>query len=276
MQIALAQMTSRRDVEENLETCRRMCVESAEHGASWILFPENAPFLGKDSEKFEVAQGLDGPMIAAYQEMARANDLWVTVGGFPEATDDPRQTYNTQVMIDPAGRIDAVYRKMHLFDAVVDSETAYRESDHVRAGEEIVTTTVHAGEESFVVGLTTCYDLRFPELYRRLIEAGSTVLTVPSAFTLQTGRDHWHPLLQARAIENQAWVLAPDQFGHHFGKRWSYGHSVAYDPWGRQIACASDRIGVSYCEIDADYVEEVRRRMPCQEHRRLGVNEAGE
>lgn len=270
MRIALAQMTSRRDVDENIDTCRQMCSQAASANAGWILFPENAPFLGRDSEKFEVAQDLDGPMITAYREMANTHGIWVTVGGFPEATDNPKKTYNTQVMIGPNGTIEAVYRKMHLFDAEVDSETAYKESDHVRGGDEIVTCQLDYQDESFLVGLSICYDLRFPEFYRKLVEAGADVLTVPSAFTLQTGRDHWHPLLQARAIENQCWVLAPDQFGHHFGKRWSYGHSVTYDPWGRQIACASDRIGVTYCEIDAQLLSEVRRRMPCQSHRRIG------
>lgn len=269
MQIALAQMTSNRDVDANLALSAEMCAEAAAHGAGWILFPENAPFLGKDSEKFEVAQGLDGPMISAYREMATKHGFWITVGGFPEATDNPKQTFNTQVMIGPTGNIAAVYRKMHLFDAVVDSETSYRESDHVRSGDELVLCELEHGDESFTVGLTICYDLRFPELYRKLTKSGANVLTVPSAFTLQTGRDHWHPLLQARAIENQAWVVAPDQFGHHFGKRWSYGHSVVYDPWGRRVSCASDRIGLNYAEISVDLVEEVRGRMPCQSHRRI-------
>jgi predicted amidohydrolase len=264
-------MTSNRDVDANLALSASMCAEASTRGVAWIVFPENAPFLGKDSEKFEVAQGLDGPMIDAYREMATRHGMWVTVGGFPEATDDPKMTFNTQVMIDASGSIAGVYRKMHLFDAIVDSQTAYKESDHVRPGDDLVMVDMEHAGERFRVGLTICYDLRFPELYRRLRAQGADVVTVPSAFTLQTGRDHWHPLLQARAIENQCWVVAPDQFGHHFGKRWSYGHSVVYDPWGRRVACASDRIGVTYTEIDRELVETVRERMPCENHRRLGV-----
>jgi predicted amidohydrolase len=117
--------------------------------------------------------------------------------------------------------------------------------------------------------LTVCYDLRFPELYRGLVDRGAKILTVPSAFTLQTGRDHWHPLLRARAIENQCWVLAPAQFGHHFGRRWSYGHTCVYDPWGHLVACASDRVGLIYADVDMGYLDEIRRKMPCLEHRRF-------
>lgn len=268
---ALVQTTSGRDVEANIETCRDLARAAANDGADWILFPENASFLGADRERDAVAEPIEGPTVDAYRTMARNLNVWITLGGFPEQYDGPEDggnNYNTQLLIAPDGDIVATYRKMHLFDARVDSETAYCESDYVRAGHEIVTARVEIAGVDLKVGLTTCYDLRFPELYRALTERESTIITVPSAFTLQTGRDHWHPLLRARAIENQVYVLAPDQFGHHFGKRWSYGHSTAYDPWGTCLVDAPDRECYTIAQIDLEYLERIRQRMPVSSHRR--------
>lgn len=274
MRVALIQMCSGRDVEANLERCRSLGRQAfEERGADWVLFPENAPFLGADAEKLEVSEPLDGPIVQAFGDLADGRG-WVTLGSFPERLaptagqgrrDQKERSYNTQVMIAPCGDIHAVYRKLHLFDVEVEGGRSYRESDHVAPGEEVVVTEPPAPP----VGLSICYDLRFPELYRRQVAAGAEILTVPSAFTLQTGRDHWHPLLQARAIENQCWVLAPNQWGHHFGDRWSYGHSAIYDPWGRRVACASAREGLVVADIDADYTHQVRRRMPVADHVRV-------
>ncbi|MFB6351439.1 MAG: carbon-nitrogen hydrolase family protein [Bradymonadaceae bacterium] len=266
MRVSLVQLNSTRDVDDNLTTCQRLAEQAADRGTDWILFPENAPFLGGDGEKAEVAESLDGPMVEHFAAIAEAADAWVTLGSFPEQIDGER-TYNTQVLFDPSGQQVEVYRKIHLFDVDVEGGRTFRESDHVEGGSELAWTDVETGGEQFRTGLTICYDLRFPELYRQLVDRGATVLTVPSAFTLQTGRDHWHPLLQTRAIENQSWVLAPNQWGHHFGHRSSYGHSSVYDPWGRRVACASDRETVVHADIDADYLEEVREQMPCLEHR---------
>lgn len=269
MKVALAQLNSARDVHNNIEVCQRLTEDAASRGVDWLLFPENAPFLGKDREKLDVAEPLDGPMVGAFREMARDAGLWLTLGSFPEVSPSPDHTYNTQVLLTPEGQTHSVYRKMHLFDVTVDQKRSYCESDTIKPGEELVCATIEAGEESAVVGQTICYDLRFPELYRTLVARGATVLTVPSAFTLQTGRDHWHALLRARAIENQAYVLAPDQWGDHFGTRASYGHTVVYDPWGQRLACAPDKVCLITAELDLDYLEDVRQRMPSLEHRRL-------
>lgn len=269
MRIAMGQLTSTRDVEANLDTCRAQSASAADAGARWMLFPENAPFLGKDSEKPPVAEAIDGPIVAAFQEMASKHAMYVTVGSFPEKIEGSPKTFNTQLLIDPSGAVTAVYRKIHMFDVDVEGGISYRETDGVVPGDDVVTGTVEVDGTPTTVGLSVCYDLRFPELYRALVADGAKILLVPSAFTLQTGRDHWHPLLQARAIENQCWVIAPGQFGHHFGRRWSYGHSVVYDPWGHRVACASDRVGVTFADIDLDLVADVRKRMPCLEHRRL-------
>jgi predicted amidohydrolase len=270
MQIALAQLNSTRELDANLETSRRMAHRASDRGADWLLFPENAPFLGSDGEKAEVAEPIDGPIVDHYRRLARQGDFWVTLGSFPEQSDDPERTYNTQLLISPDGEIASIYRKLHLFDVDVEGGRSFRESDHVKGGSEVVTTRLTGGEREVTAGLTICYDLRFPELYRELVGRGAEILTVPSAFTLQTGRDHWHPLLQARAIENQCWVLAPNQWGHHFGDRSSYGQSAVYDPWGRRVACASDRQTIIFADIDLEQTDTIRREMPCLDHPRLG------
>lgn len=269
MIVSLCQLCSTRDVEDNLDTCRRLAESSYERGADWILFPENAPFLGSDADKLAVAEPLEGSIVDAYRSMARDFDVRVTLGSFPETSPDDDRTFNTQVQIASDGSIEAVYRKIFLFDVSVEGGREYRESAHVRPGDEIVTTSFEVDGSSPTIGLTICYDLRFPSLYRRYaVDHGAEVVTVPSAFTLQTGRDHWHPLLRARAIENQCWMLAPNQWGHHHGDRWSYGHSSIYDPWGQRVACASDGPGIVTADIDLGAVERVRRDMPCLEHAR--------
>lgn len=275
MKISLVQLCSTRDLERNLRRCRELAERAADDGAEWILFPENAPFLGKDAEKLAVAETIDGAIVEHFRAIARDADCWVSLGSFPEVSDHRGRTYNTQVLLTPTGETAATYRKIHLFDVDVEGGRSYRESDSVASGENLVTASVSGNDGDHTVGLSVCYDLRFPELYRALAHEGATVLTVPSAFTLQTGRDHWHPLLQARAIENQAYVLAPNQWGNHFGRRSSYGHSVVYDPWGRMIACAPDTECVVTAELDFDYLQDVRQRMPSLTHRRVGLDVPG-
>lgn len=277
MKVALAQLSSRRDVDHNLATCRRLAEQAFADGADWLLFPENAPFLGRDREKLAVAEPIDGPIVDHFRALARDGDCWVTLGSFAEASDSPDRTHNTQLLIAPDGEVAAVYRKIHLFDVEVEGGRSFRESETIAPGDEPVTATIDAGAwGSRITGLTICYDLRFPELYRALSARGAEAVTVPSAFTLQTGRDHWHPLLQARAIENQCYVLAPNQWGHHFGDRASYGHSAIYDPWGRMLACAPDTEAVVTARLDFDYLADVRQRMPCLSHRRLsGAQDGG-
>ncbi|QDG54257.1 carbon-nitrogen hydrolase family protein [Persicimonas caeni] len=273
MKVSLVQLCSTRALERNLTRCRQLAEQAAGEGADWILFPENAPFLGKDADKLAVAETIDGTIVDQFRAIARDTGCWVGLGSFPEISPDASRTYNTQVLLDPAGQTSAVYRKIHLFDVDVEGGRNYRESDSVAAGQSPVTATVAAPDGDHTVGLSVCYDLRFPELYRKLVARGASVLTVPSAFTLQTGRDHWHPLLQARAIENQCYVLAPNQWGNHFGQRSSYGHSAIYDPWGRMLACAPEKECIVTAELDFEYLQDVRQRMPCLTHRRVGPDD---
>jgi predicted amidohydrolase len=185
-------------------------------------------------------------------------------GGFPERSLDPDRPHNTSVVISPAAEITAVYRKIHLFDVELGSES-YRESKATSPGTEVVSAAV----EGFEVGLSICYDLRFPELYRRLVERGAEVLTVPAAFTLNTGKEHWHVLLRARAIESQCYVLAAAQWGNHPGGRATYGHALICDPWGTVIAEASDRVGFASARLERAFLQSVRARVPALGHRRL-------
>ena len=265
MFIALAQLCSTPDIPQNLATCRRLLTQAVAHGAQWVLFPENAPYLGRDRDKLAVAQTLEGEMVTAFQEMAKTSGCWVTLGSFPEVSKSPDHTYNTQVQISPEGEICAVYRKIHLFDVTLPSGGELKESGSILPGEELVCTSLGPWQ----VGLSICYDLRFPELYRALVDKGAQVLTVPSAFTQETGQAHWHTLLRARAIENQCYVVAPNQWGEHLPGRVSYGQSVIIDPWGGRLACAAEGEGLAFATLDLEGLERVRRRMPCLGHRRL-------
>lgn len=264
----LVQLCSTPEIEANLARARARILECAREGASWALLPENAPFLGRDREKLPHAEAIGGPITQAYQAMAREAGVWLSVGSIPEVGPDPQHTRNTQLLLDPAGEIVAIYRKIHLFDA--DTEDAsYRESGSITAGDALVSADVVVGEAALHVGLSICYDLRFPELYRALVARGAQALTVPSAFTVPTGRAHWLALLQARAIENQCFVLAPDQTGEHCPGRASFGHTVAYDPWGRQLGVLPEGEGVLMVSLDLGELARVRRAMPCQQHRKF-------
>ena len=262
MRIAIAQVNATRDIDHNLARCADLAKRAADQGARWILFPENAPYLGRDRDKLAVAQPLDGSMVEAFQTLATTHKSWITLGSFPEVSPSPDHTYNTQVLIAPDGSVAAVYRKRFLFDIDLPGGPTLRESDSILPGDAFVVADVTDPDDpsaTYRVGLSICYDLRFPEHYRRLtLEHGAQVLTVPSAFTLETGRAHWHALLRARAIENQAYVLAPDQVGPHGQGRASFGGSVAYDPWGDCLACVPDGEGVIMAELSLERLAQVR------------------
>ncbi|RAL25348.1 hydrolase [Lujinxingia litoralis] len=276
MRVALAQIASTRDIEANLKTCRRLAEDAVEQGAGWVIFPECAPFLGPDRDKLPVAETLQGSQIQTFQALARELQAAITVGSFAERSPDPTRTFNTQVHITPAGDIAAVYRKIHLFDARVDGDLTLTESASVVGGQDAVLTAVQVQGEEAKVGLTICYDLRFPELYRELAFRGAEMLTVPSAFTRPTGQAHWHTLLRARAIENQTFVLAPNQWGHHYGTRASFGNSVIYDPWGECLGCLEEGDGVVVADLNLERQREVRQKMPVLTHQRRGLSAPGQ
>jgi predicted amidohydrolase len=265
---AAAQMSSQGDVGANLDRVAALIGEAAGRGAALVLLPENFAFLGDEEGKRALAEdldALDGPIARRLSEAARAHRVTVLAGGMPERSGDRDRPFNTCAVFGPDGRLAARYRKIHLFDVDL-AERRYRESAATAAGEAPV-VAVAAG---FQVGLSICYDLRFPELYRALAAAGAEVLVVPAAFTVTTGKDHWHVLLRARAIESQCYVVAAAQWGKHPGGRLTYGKSCVIDPWGEVIAQSSEGEGVILAPIDRGYLGRVRESLPSLRHRRLG------
>jgi predicted amidohydrolase len=272
--VAAVQMSSQTDVAKNLDRAAELVAEAARRGARLVLLPENFAFLGgAEEERRTIAEDLgaeapgapSGPIARRLAEMARSHGIWVVGGGMPERSTDRDRPYNTCVVFSPEGRLAGRYRKIHLFDVEL-AERSYRESAMSSAGREPV--TLSAGGLS--VGLSICYDLRFPELYRALSAAGAEVLVVPAAFTVTTGKDHWHVLLRARAIEAQAYVVAAAQWGKHPGGRQTFGKSCIVDPWGEIIAHASEGDGVITAAVDRAYLTRVRESLPSLRHRRLG------
>ena len=264
--VACVQLRSGPDVAANLARVEALVARAARYGATLVATPENTTLLAAPDRKVALAEPLDGPTHRALGDIARAHGVWLLVGSVAEAcADDPARCHNTSVVFDAAGTLVAAYRKLHLFDIDLADGTRFRESAHIAPGADVVVVDTPVGR----LGLSVCYDLRFPELYRRLVDAGAELISVPSAFTLTTGRDHWHPLVRARAIECQAWVLAPAQEGPHGGGRHSYGHSLVVDPWGTVVADCPDGEGLALAEVDLARVAEVRRAMPVAAHRRL-------
>jgi len=270
---AAVQLTSTSDEAANWESARRLIEHAAAQGARLVATPENTNFLGPHEEKVRRAEPLDGPTVGRFAELARHLGIHLLLGSFNERSDEPSRCFNTSVLLGPAGQVLAAYRKLHLFDVDVPGGVRFAESATCKPGDPadpehgLVVADTPLGR----LGLTICYDLRFGELYRRLADLGADLLAVPSAFTLATGKDHWEPLLRARAIETQCYVLAPAQHGRHDdgGLRESYGHAMIVDPWGLPVAVASDGPGLAVAEVDLERVARVRHAIPVRQHRRL-------
>jgi predicted amidohydrolase len=267
---AAVQLNATDDAERNRATAERLVREAARRGARLVLLPEKWNRLGSAEAMLAGAEPLDGPSLTWARNMARELRIDLVAGSILERIPGEARTANTCAHIDPAGELRAVYRKLHLFDVEVEG-VLYAESEHERAGDEIVTSGLSEGPG---LGLSICYDIRFPELYRVLSARGAEVLTVPSAFTLATTRDHWELLLRARAIENQCFVIAANQVGEYLPGRRSGGRSMIVDPWGVVLATAPDAEGVALAELDFARLHEVRRRLPALEHRRPGILDA--
>ncbi len=263
MIVAAIQMESREDIAQNWEAAKRLAREAVARGAKVIALPEVFLYVGPDKT---AASNLDGEWQPKFSALAVELEIYLLAGSVGERVGDSPKIYNTSLLFDPSGKELARYRKIHLFDAILPNGRSYRESDYIAPGSEIVTARTEFGE----VGLSICYDLRFPELYRKLTRGGATrLIFVPSNFTLMTGKDHWLPLLRARAIENQVYLIAPNQHGEKYGGRASYGKSAIIDPWGSVIALTPDREAVITAEIDFTYQDQVRTALPCLSHARL-------
>jgi len=267
MRAAVIQTTSTDDLEQNLANAEGLVGEAAGRGADLIALPENFAFMRREGRAFPCAQALDGPIVGKLAEWARRHETWILGGSFPEEIPGDRRVYNCSVLIAPSGERVAHYRKIHLFDVDLgpDGGDSYRESTSFAPGDEVVVAKTPFGP----FGMSVCYDLRFPELYLRMAAEGARFIAVPSAFTPQTGKDHWEVLLRARAIESQAFVLAPAQCGQHSPDRASYGRSMIIDPWGLVLAQAADRPGVIVADCDLEDLDRVRSSIPSLRNRRL-------
>jgi len=269
MRAAVVQINSGADRPRNIEAADALVKAAAAEGAELVVLPEKWSLLGDGRALAEGAEGLDGEAVTAARGWATGLGIDVLAGSFTEASAEGLPT-NTSVLIDSGGEIVAEYRKLHMFD-VEAGGVEYRESDHERAGDRLA-----VGESrSLTVGLTVCYDLRFPELFRALLDRGATAYTVPSAFTAATGRDHWEPLLRARAIENQAFVLAANQVGEADPSYSSWGHSMIVGPWGEILAEVTEGEGYAVADLDMAHLTEVRTKLPAVEHRRTEIFREG-
>jgi predicted amidohydrolase len=267
MWVAAIQLNSTADFERNIARARDFIQEAAHHGASLVALPEHFAYLGPEEKSPPSAQPLDGPLVQEFRGLARNLGIFLLLGSFPEAAIPERPYYNTSVLIGIGGQILARYRKIHLFDVDISGGPVFQESKTVQAGSEVV--AVSLAPTPFTAGLSICYDLRFPELYRSLADRGANLIFIPAAFTLATGRDHWEVLIRSRAIENQAYVVAPAQWGEHSKGRKSFGRALIVDPWGTVLAQAPDKEGIIYAELDHDRLTRLRQEMPVLRHRRL-------
>jgi predicted amidohydrolase len=258
-------MTSTADVARNLDTAERLIAEAVAQGARLVGLPENFAFLRSEGQPIPQPQTLDGPWVQRMAAVARQHAILLLLGSLPERVAGDTRVHNTSVLLGPDGRPIAVYRKVHLFDIDLPGMESLKESKAVLPGRELVLAPTEWGP----IGLSICYDLRFPELYRELTRRGAVALAVPSAFTERTGKDHWEVLLRARAIENLAYVLAPAQVGLHGEGRSSHGHAMIVDPWGSVLAQVPGGEGVAVADLDLDRLERLRSELPALRHVRL-------
>lgn len=267
MRIAIYQATTGIDPERNARDLVR-AVEEAQAGGAAILFtPEMSGLLDRDRERASahLRSEADDPVLAAVREAAARERIWVHIGSLALAGErEDGRLVNRGLLVDDEGRIRARYDKMHLFDVDLPTGESWRESAAYAPGERPVVADSPAGK----LGLSVCYDLRFPDLYRTLTDAGATIVAVPAAFTVPTGEAHWHVLLRARAIEAGAFVVAAAQVGRHEDGRETYGHSLVVDPWGRVLLDMESERGVGFVDLDLGEVEAVRSRLPAIRHRR--------
>jgi predicted amidohydrolase len=260
---AAIQMSSTPNKGENLETAERLIRAAASSGAELVALPELWSCHGLERVYKENAEPIPGPTTDFLSDLAHELGVYLLGGSILEGDASPRKLHNTSTFFTPDGEMSAVYRKIHLFD-VKAPDREYLESETIAPGAEIATAKAGAA----TLGLSVCYDLRFPELYRLLALRGAEVLMVPAAFTLQTGKDHWELLLRARAVENQAYVVAPAQWGRKADGRWTYGRSIIVDPWGTVLAQCPDRDGYALAALDLDYLDRLREEFPALKNRR--------
>ena len=269
---AALQLNSQPDLESSMKQTFLSIKEAANNGANLVALPENFAFLGNEKEKQQQAEQISDSVMIQIPEWAKEFGVNILAGGFPVRAKSGK-VYNRAILVDATGRIISRYDKIHLFDVSLSDEETYRESETVEAGmpEPVVSELAVSDHQKSIVkiGLSICYDLRFPELYRALAKKGAEILMVPSAFTQPTGRAHWEVLLRARAVENTCFVVSPAQTGKHGPSRKTYGHSMIIDPWGQILVNAGTNPGMAISEIDLNQIREIRGKLPSLSHRVL-------
>ena len=266
---AAVQLTSTSKPEVNFSAAEEQIELAARRGAELIGLPENFAFMGDDAKRLEISATLSNECSRFLVTMARRYQVVLLGGGFPVPVGDGQRTLNRAELVGRDGQILARYDKIHLFDVDLPDGNTYRESATIVSGQQLPPVVDVPG--LCKVGLSICYDVRFPELYRHLVEAGAELLMIPSAFTAFTGKDHWQVLLQSRAIENTAYVVAPAQTGLHYERRHSHGHAMMIDPWGTVLADAGVLQGAAIAPVDTSHVERIREQMPSLKHRKQGL-----
>ncbi|MFO1128963.1 MAG: carbon-nitrogen hydrolase family protein [Rhodospirillales bacterium] len=264
--VACVQTNSAREIALNITPVVDLIRRAGDAGAQLVCLPENVSLMEPVARlmREKAPPEADHPALAAYRDAARVSGVWLLIGSLTVRLDGDGRLANRSLLVDAAGAIVARYDKIHLFDVDLGQGESYRESATIIAGDRAVVADTPWGR----IGLSVCYDLRFPQLYRRLAQSGADYLTIPAAFTRTTGRAHWHVLQRARAIETGAWVFAPAQCGVHAEGRETYGHSLIVDPWGQIVADGGDDVGVIVADVDPAAVEAARRRIPSLRHDR--------
>lgn len=266
--IALVQTTTTMDRDKNLETAFKYLHQAADENADLVAFPENFMLLGDKEHYLKAVEPIPGPLVEVFQNKAKELGISILMGSIYEKIEgNPNKAYNTSVLIDKNGEILTQYRKIHLFDVSLKNVKLF-ESEVIEPGKDIVICDHPIGK----IGLTICYDVRFPNLYQKLSEAGALIIFVQAAFTVPTGKAHWLNLLRTRAIENQVYIAAPAQFGKHSLTRESFGHSVIFDPWGDTVSILENGEGIIFGEIDPALQKKMKERMPVQAHKIQGID----
>ena len=266
--IAACQMNSQNDKDANLETAEHLIDEAARLGAQMVGLPEMFNMLGEDQDTLKGAEDLPGRTSEMLAGKARQHGMYIHGGSIPIRAAGNKVS-NTTLVFDPEGQIISRYDKIHLFDIHIEGQKSYKESSKVQSGEEMVTFETEHGN----FGLTICYDIRFPELYRALTLNGARVIFHPAAFTLYTGKDHWETLIRARAIENQVYMVSPAQIGSHGNGKQCYGSTMIVDPWGTVVARAPERPCVIYADVEYNVQDKIRQELPSLQHRRPDIYE---
>ncbi|MCD6055258.1 MAG: acyltransferase [Gammaproteobacteria bacterium] len=266
--IAAIQMTSTDNVDTNLAVVSRLLAQAVQKGAQCVVLPENVAFMGKgDKDKLQIAETYGKGKIQSFlSNQAALHKVWLIAGTIPIKSNDPNKVFAACLVYNAAGELVTRYDKIHLFDVIVNKGSEiYRESATIQAGNDIVTLETPLG----CLGLAVCYDIRFPELFRAMLSHQVDVFILPSAFTQTTGKVHWQPLLQSRAIENLSYVVASAQWGTHPGGRKTFGHAMIVDPWGSVVECLPEGEGVVCADIDLSHLHAIRADFPALKHRRL-------